>query len=48
MPKYELIFGKDLIFVIVLFGCSIPTSHDVYIYIYVYIYIFVLVGETSS
>ena len=30
MPKYELIFGKDLRFVIVIFGCSIPTTHDIY------------------
>ena len=30
MPKYELIFGKDLRFVIVIFGCYIPTTHDIY------------------
>ena len=32
MPKYELIFGRDLSFVIVIFDCSIPTTHDIYIY----------------
>ena len=30
MPKYELLFGKDLSFVIVIFGCSIPTTHEIY------------------
>ena len=30
VPKYELIFGKDLSFVIVIFGCCIPTTHDIY------------------
>ena len=30
VPKYELIFGKDLSFVIVIFGCSIPTTHNIY------------------
>ena len=29
LPKYELIFGKDLRFVIVIFSCSIPTTHDI-------------------
>ena len=30
MPKYELIFGMDLSIVIVIFGSSIPTTHDIY------------------
>ena len=30
MPKYELLFGKDLSFVIVIFGCSISTTHEIY------------------
>ena len=30
MPKYELLFGKDLSFVIVIFDCSIPTTHEIY------------------
>ena len=30
VPKYELLFGKDLSFVIVIFGCSIPTTHQIY------------------
>ena len=29
-PKCKLIFGRDLSFVIVIFGCSIPTTHDIY------------------
>ena len=31
VPRYELLFGKDLSFVIVIFGCSIPTIHEIYI-----------------
>ena len=30
VPKYELLFGEDLSFVIVIFGCSIPTNHEIY------------------
>ena len=30
VPRYELLFGKDLSFVIVIFGCSIPTTHEIY------------------
>ena len=30
MAKYELLFVKDLSFVIVIFGCSIPTTHEIY------------------
>ena len=30
VPKYKLIFGKDFSFVTVIFGCSIPITHDLY------------------
>ena len=26
-------FGEDLRFAIVIFSCSIPTTHDIYVYI---------------
>ena len=30
VPKYEFVFCKDLSFVIVIFGCNIPATHDIY------------------